>query len=150
MKVRDLYTPGAQVTLPDAPLADAARTMLDQHVGALVVVEQGDPKRRPIGILTDRDIVRGQLRCSADLYCLNVSDVMTLDPLVLAADTDVTEAIEAMNTRAVRRAPLLDASGALAGMVSLDDLLPAIARELEAVASLMGTQARHEPARRTQ
>lgn len=148
MKARDLCTPVVAVTFRDAALADAARTMLERHVGALVVVDPHDVKRRPIGILTDRDIVRGQLRCSADLHCLSVGDVMTADPLVLTADIGVTEAIEALNAGAVRRAPLLDPSGALVGMVSLDDLLPAVAQELAALARLMGSQARHEHAQR--
>ena len=147
MRIQNVYTPHARTAIRDEPLAEAARMMCSEHIGALVVVDRADPKRRPIGILTDRDVVRGQLRRATDLYCLTVGDVMTSDPLVLPLYLEVTEAIDALNARAVRRAPVLDPDGSLAGIVSLDDLLPALARELTDLASLMGSQAHQEHAR---
>jgi CBS domain-containing protein len=144
MRIRDLQTPRALTAYREEPLAEAARTMCNEHIGALVVVDRDDSGQRPVGILTDRDIVRGQLRRSADLYCLTVGDVMTPDPLVLPLHLEATEAIEALSARAVRRAPLVDPAGALVGIVTLDDLLPAVAQELSALASLMGSQARRE------
>jgi CBS domain-containing protein len=147
MRIQDVYRPHARTATRDEPLAEAARMMCSEHIGALVVVDRADPQRRPIGIVTDRDIVRGQLRRAADLYCLTVGDVMTPDPLVLPAYLEVTEAIDALNARAVRRAPVLDPDGSLAGIVSLDDLLPAVAQELTDLATLMGSQAHRERAR---
>jgi CBS domain-containing protein len=144
MQVRDRYSPGAKVAKPDQPLAEAVRTMLESHVGSLIVVESRGTTRRPVGILTDRDIVRGQLRLSADLFCLTVGDVMTPDPLTIRANTGVTEAIEAMRDRGVRRAPVVDDLGNLLGIITLDDLLPVVASELEELSTLIGGQARHE------
>jgi CBS domain-containing protein len=144
MRVRDLYSPGVQLARLDQALAEAARTMLESHVGSLVVVETRGTVRKPIGILTDRDIVRGQLRLDADLFCLTVADVMTPDPLTLAVTAGVTEAIESLRARGVRRAPVVDGAGDLLGIVTLDDLLPAVARELEELSTLIGAQARHE------
>ena len=137
MNVSELRKPNVPVTAPDQPLSAAARVLCSQHMGALVVIDPKEPKRRPIGILTDRDIVRGQLQRDADLYCLTVGDVMTREPLTLPADTELAEAIEDMNSRGVRRAPVVDASGELTGMVTLDDLLPALAGEFAALAELM-------------
>ncbi len=147
MNIGDIRTAQVFVTDPDRPLAEAARAMRDSHVGALVVVYTEDPQRRPRGILTDRDIVRGQLSKDADLYCLTVGDVMSRDPLCLRTDMSLGEGIEAMNSRAVRRAPVVDAAGSLVGIVTLDDLLPAIAAELRSLAQLMGTQAHRSDAR---
>ena len=147
MRIQDLRTPQARTTYREEALADAARVMCEEHVGALVVVDRNDSRRHPIGILTDRDIVSGQLRCLADLYCLTVGDVMTPDPLVLPLHLELTEAIEALNVRAVRRAPIIDASGALVGIITLDDLLPAVAQELSTLAALMGSQAHDEHGR---
>lgn len=146
MRVRDLYSPGAKVTRPDQALSEAARTMLASHVGSLIVVDASGTGRRPLGILTDRDIVRGQLRLGADLYCLTVGDVMTRDPLTVTASMGTAEAIEAMHARAVRRAPVVDGSGNLLGVIALDDLVPAVARELEGLSMLIGSQSRHERA----
>jgi CBS domain-containing protein len=144
MRIQDLRTPQTRTAYREEPLADAARLMCDEHVGALVVVARNDSRQRPIGIVTDRDIVGGQLRCRADLYCLTVGDVMTPHPLVLPLHLELTEAIEALNVRAVRRAPLVDTSGALVGIITLDDLLPALAQELSTLAALMGSQAHDE------
>jgi predicted transcriptional regulator len=95
-------------------------------------------------MLTDRDIVRGQLRLSADLHCLKVGDVMTANPLVIEENTDLAEAITALNTRKVRRAPVVDDNGRLTGIVTLDDLLPAVASELGSLAALISMQASSE------
>lgn len=144
MKVGDVCTRHVYLAQANQPLADAARQMCVHHIGALVVIEPGDEKRRPIGILTDRDIVLGQLARSADLFCLTVGDVMTRNPLWVTEDLSVFATISALNGRSVRRAPVLDRAGALVGFVTLDDLLPSIGQELTAIGSLMGSQALRE------
>ncbi len=146
MKVGELCTRRVHTVEPSRALADAAREMCHFHVGALLVLEAGDEKRRPIGILTDRDILLGQLARSADLFCLTVGDVMTRNPLAVDADMSVFSAIRTLNAKSVRRAPVVDADGALIGIVTLDDLLPAVCTELAAIGSLVGSQARHEEA----
>jgi len=143
MIIGQMRTPNVVVTYPDEPLAGAARTMRDNHVGALVVLDPRDPQRRPQGILTDRDIVRGQLLKEADLHCLNVGDVMTSNPLVLPLHMGLSEAIGTLKSRGVRRAPVVDGDGGLVGIVTLDDLLPALARNLQDLAKLMGGQSRN-------
>jgi CBS domain-containing protein len=142
MIIGQIRTPNVVVTYPDQPLADAARTMRDSHVGALVALDKHDPQRKPLGMLTDRDIVRGQLLKGADLHCLTVGDVMTRNPLALPLDMSLSEGIVALRSRGVRRAPVVDGNGSLVGIVTLDDLLPALARNLQELAKLMGRQAR--------
>jgi CBS domain-containing protein len=149
MKVGELCSRDVRLAYRKQPLAEAAREMLAFHVGALIVTEPGAPVRRAVGILTDRDIVRGQLGRAADLFCLTVEDVMTADPLTLGTDTEVSVAIEALNAKAVRRAPVVDRTGTVIGIVTLDDLLPALAEEFRSLASLMGLQARQEHRSRT-
>lgn len=144
MRVAELCSRDVRLAYRNQALVEAAREMVAFHVGALVVVEPGTPARHPVGILTDRDIVRGQLRRGADLFCLTVGDVMTEKPLALTADMDIAVAIEALNAKAVRRAPVVDGAGTVIGIVTLDDLLPALAEELRSLANLMGLQARQE------
>ena len=141
MRIRDIASAPVVVAYPDQPLAQAAREMRSYGIGALVVVDARDSQRRPLGILTDRDIVCGQLARAADLYCLAVGDVMTRDPLTVTADAGLTDAIGAMSQRAVRRAPVVDDAGALVGIVTLDDLLPEIASELSELARIVDLQA---------
>ncbi len=137
MKIADIRTVKVIVARPDEPLAHAAQRMCAESVGALVVVDPMDARRRPVGILTDRDIVRGQLIKAADLHCLLVRDVMTSNPFALAGSLDLFEAIEALRSRAVRRAPVVDAAGSVVGVISLDDLVPAVANELKSLADLL-------------
>jgi len=132
---------------PDEPLVDAAREMQRRRIGALVVVADLATPVRPVGIVTDRDIVCGQLLRKADLRSLDVGDVMTRDPLTLPESTGVSEAIAALHQRGVRRAPVVNEAQDLVGIVTLDDLLPAVAAELNALAKLIGTQSLHEGGR---
>ena len=127
-----------------AALAGAVESMGKRHVGAIVVVEGGSGGLKPIGIVTDRDVVCGQVNPPRDLFCMTVEDVMTSDVLTLQEDCGIAEAVAAMGDRGVRRAPLVDRSGSLVGIVSIDDLLRALARDLTALADLIGGQPRHE------
>ena len=84
------------------PLSRAAREMCDQHVGMVVVVEERDGKRVPIGVVTDRDIVRIQLSHSADLFCLSVGQAMTGKPLSLLESESLVDAIDRLRVRGRR------------------------------------------------
>jgi CBS domain-containing protein len=115
--------------------------MKQRNVGSAVIVDRARGFPRPIGIVTDRDVLRGQFDRCADLFCLNTGDVMSSDVLVVKEDSDTADAIQAMGRRSVRRAPVVDAAGELVGIVTFDDLLPAIAAQITAIAGLVGDQA---------
>ncbi len=132
------------VVRPDEPLVEAVREMDRQHVGSIIVVAPQDGAVRPVGIVTDRDVLCRQLDRKADLFCLSVADVMTPDPLTISETSDIPTAIERMSEAGVRRAPVVDAAGNLVGIVSFDDLLPVLAEMLGALAALIGNQARRE------
>jgi len=126
------------------PLAEAVREMHRRHVGAVVVAESHGKLLRPVGIVTDRDVLRGQVKRHADLFTMTVQDVMTVEPLTLAESDELAEGISKLRTRGVRRAPVVADSGGLVGIVSLDDLHPAVAEELGGLAKLIGRQASRE------
>ena len=144
MQVGEVCSRDVYVVRADEPLAEAAKEMCSRHVGSVVIVAVDGDSVRPVGILTDRDIVRGQFERKADLFCLTAGDVMTPDPLTLREDMDVAEAIPCLGARGVRRAPVVNDEGILVGIVTFDDLLPAVAESLAALAALIGTQARRE------
>ena len=129
------------------PLATAAREMCERHVGMVVVVSDRPEGRLPIGVVTDRDIVRAQLSRASDLFCLSVDQVMSEPPLVLSESEAMPDAIERMRARGVRRAPVVDARGWLTGVVAVDDLLGALAEQLSGLARLTATQQRREALR---
>ena len=145
MRIEEICSSPVFIAHPDQALAAAAREMRAEDVGALVVVGRGNAPQRPLGILTDRDILRGQVDGSTDLYCLTVADVMTRHPLCIRADVEITEAIATLSSRGVRRAPVIDSAGALVGIVTLDDLLPRIAEQIRELADTAAPRPRRTP-----
>lgn len=131
-------------------LLDAARRMRELHVGCLVVVDDGPPgKARPIGILTDRDIVVGVLaQTDQKLHLLRVDDVMTAKLVLVRESDDLDEALRRMRSSGVRRVPVIDAEGALKGILAFDDVLQHVEIQIGALASLIGRERRREEAAR--
>jgi CBS domain-containing protein len=104
-------------------VVDAAKRMRMAHVGDLIVVEDRQDRRLPIGIVTDRDIVLSIVAGDADhINYLSLNDMMTED-LVTAKEEDSLEAsVQRMQQHGVRRLPVVDASGSLIGILTMDDL----------------------------
>lgn len=144
MRIGDLCTREVQVVEPDAPLLEAVREMHRRHVGSVVAIERQDGGARPVGIVTDRDVMRGEITHRADIFSLTVADAMSTNLLVLSESHELADAITELRQRGVRRAPVVDAHGDLLGIVTLDDLLPAVAEELKGLADLLGRQSRRE------
>jgi len=144
MEVGDVCSREVYIVRPEEPLADAAREMDRRHIGSVVVVESRDGVVRPVGIVTDRDIVCGQLDRNKELFRLTVGEVMTAGLLTFDESSDTASALKGMSARGVRRAPVVNAAGELVGIVTFDDLLPLVADELTALARLIGTQAHVE------
>jgi CBS domain-containing protein len=105
-------------------LATAARMMRERNVGCLVVVEAAGALggERPIGMLTDRDIVTCALAATADLRSVVVDDVMTKHPVTVWSSSTIEDALQLMRSGRVRRVPVVDDRGRLAGILALDDI----------------------------
>ncbi len=140
MKIGQVCTRGVATITSSAPLIEVARLMCERQVGAVVVVSSPNERPVPIGIITDRDIVRAQLERVADLSRVRVEEVMTRDPLVLPEEESLENAIRHLQARRIRRAPVISASGALVGIISTDDLLARVADEVISLAQLVGRQ----------
>jgi CBS domain-containing protein len=121
-------------------IAAAANLMRDQHVGCLVVVEGN----RPVGILTDRDIVRGVLADGLDVTQTMVEEAMTHDLITVELQAGVFDAISLMCDEGVRRLPVIDGDGHLVGIIALDDLLLLLGTELVNLASISATERNRE------
>ena len=109
-----------------------ARAMREEHVGAVVIV---DAAAHPIGIVTDRDIVCRVVANGLSPRATRVRDVMTRDPQVVTTMDTIDAALFRMRQSGLRRLPIVDRAGRLAGLVSLDDLLVLFSAELGQAAS---------------
>lgn len=125
----------------DTTVAQAAKLMRKYHVGDVVVVDSAGAAQRPLGIVTDRDIVVEVVALGVDPCDVKLGELVTGRlACVAAADTHV-DAIRMMAANAVRRMPVVDAMGSLVGIVTADDLLPQVAAELSDL-SLLSARSR--------
>lgn len=111
-------------------LNGAARLMRENHVGCLVVVDETNGMRYPVGMLTDRDIVTAVIASDLDAKLLQVEDVMSTDLLCAREDDSLIDLVRNMRRKGVRRIPVVGAQGDLVGLVSLDDVLDVVVQEL--------------------
>jgi CBS domain-containing protein len=119
MRVQQLMTRAVWTCSPADSLDKAARRMRDHGCGCVVVVDEKD---RVCAVVTDRDICLCALRTLRPLQMLRVSDAMSSEIFTCGPEASVAEAEELMAQRRVRRLPVVDARGALVGVVSLDDM----------------------------
>lgn len=119
---------------PQLDIQAAAERMREEHIGFLVVVpEQPRGPQPPLGVLTDRDIVVAVVAKRADPATLKVGDVMSIKPVVAAESDSVDLALRTMRRAGVRRLPVVNGRGEVVGILSLDDLLEFIAREMDSL-----------------
>jgi CBS domain-containing protein len=128
-KVKSIFTKDVITCRPSDTIENAANLMDDRSVGAIVVTEQN----RPVGILTDRDIAmalagRGQSKDQT------VQDIMTCPVTTMSDEDGVYRATRYMMDNGLRRVPVVNKSGRLVGLVTLDDLLMLLSRELDNLA----------------
>ena len=131
MDVRDICKPVVVFAYKSMPLNEAARLMRDHHVGSLVVVEERDSGKMPIGMLTDRDITLSVVAKDLEARNLTVDEVMTPDVVAVRDDDSMVDALALMRRRGVRRAPVVSRGGKLVGIVTLDDLLRFVVAQLD-------------------
>lgn len=120
-------SPPILVTLEEsAPITEAARMMREKGVGDVVIVRRSGGIERPVGVITDRDIVVHGIACDLDLDAVTVADLCTRKPVTVDADTDLVQVTAVMKEHAVRRVLVLR-DGEIAGVVTLDNVIEAIA-----------------------
>jgi len=111
---------------PNASVREAATLMRDRHIGAVLIMEEG----QLIGIFTERDMVCRVVAESLDPNTAKLRDVMTRDPDTLSPNQQAGEALEMMGRRGYRHLPVVE-EGTVIGMVSVRDLFAAVRSELE-------------------
>lgn len=119
MRVEKAMTKSVFTCLPHQTLEQAARTMWEADVGCLVVI---DDDRRPVGVITDRDIAMAAYTQGVALREALVSSAMSQRVVSVGPEARLGEVEGLMQTERVRRLPVVDSSGKLVGIVTLGDL----------------------------
>lgn len=117
MKVREVMTSNVSTLRDNSTIQDAANTMKNLNVGSIPVC---DSTNRPIGIVTDRDIVIRSVANGGDAN-RSLREVMTNNLVSVSPDTDIHEAARIMAQHQIRRLPIVENNN-LVGMLSIGDL----------------------------
>ena len=144
MSIGELCNRDVVFTQKDSSVQAAAQLMRTHHIGDLVVVEERDDRRVPIGILTDRDIVIEVIAEKVDMEAVAIGDVMSFDLVTVQEDDDIFDTIELMRTKGIRRVPVVDSQGGLVGILAVDDLIDLVAEMLWDVAGLIVQEQKRE------
>lgn len=118
----------------DDDLTTVVEKMRDEEVGSVVIVAEDEP----ISIVSDRKIAMAAT--DGDIQNRTVEEVMTEDLITAHIDTDVDELVKTMSEAGIRRVPIVDDEGSLAGLVSMDDLLVKFAGDFGTLTEIPKTQ----------
>ena len=129
---------------PTISVTEAAVLMRRHHVGDLVVVEKEGEEARPVGIITDRDIVIEVVAQKIDPDSLTVKDIMSTDPVRVAETVSLLDTLELMKQRGVRRVLVIADSGGLQGLLSADDAIELIAEQINDLTQLVNREITRE------
>lgn len=122
MFVRDiLKLKGGDVvkTSPQEPLVALARALTERHIGAVVVCDKSD---RMVGIISERDVMRGVAEHDGKVTGLKVSALMTRDVITCAPDDTLPKIMSVMTAQRIRHLPVID-DGRLVGLISIGDVM---------------------------
>jgi CBS domain-containing protein len=122
--------------------------MRNQHVGSVIVIDVKGRRENPVGIVTDRDIVIEAVAVDLDPTTLTAGDVMTTPLATVSENDDILDALARMRERGVRRLPVVTDGGELAGIIAVDNLLEALAEQLDAVVRVIKAEQTKETALR--
>ncbi len=138
MKVKEMMHKGVEWVSPDTPIAAIAKKMRQRDIGAIPVGEND----RLVGMVTDRDIAVRGLANGRDVSKLTARDVMTKGVTWCRDSDNAVAAARLMETKHIRRLPVIDEKKRMVGMLSLGDISHA-ASQRTAAEALKAVSAHH-------
>jgi len=129
---------------PTISVTEAAVLMRRHHVGDLIVVEKEGEQARPVGIITDRDMVIEVVAQKIDPDSLTVKDIMSTDPVRVAETVSLLDTLALMKQRGVRRVLVVADNGSLQGLLSADDAIELIAEQINDLTQLVNREITRE------
>ncbi len=136
MKVQDILKKKSREVFtihPDQSLYDASKTLASKNVGALVVI---DERGTPVGMISERDIIRQLANRMEAVGALTVGEVMTKKVVIALPDDDLAYLGNTMTNQRIRHLPVMQ-DGQLAGLVSIGDVVKAQLEYFEGEARML-------------
>jgi signal-transduction protein with cAMP-binding, CBS, and nucleotidyltransferase domain len=144
MPVGELCTREVVVASPLDSVLEAAQLMRQHHVGDVVIVEHADGLKKPVGLVTDRDLVVEVMAAGIDPESIALGEIMSAELAMVGEEKGIFETIQYMRDQGVRRLPVVGQEGQLIGILALDDLLELISEELSELSHLVKNEERRE------
>lgn len=138
--VRDVMTRSVKSVRPDSSVMEAIRKMNKFDIGAIIVV-QG---KRPVGIITERDILRRIVEQRLDPLVVKAREIMSSPITTIREDAAVEEAAEMMTKRRIKKLPVVS-NERLIGMVTATDLVRSAPKLVDLLEGLMWTRQNPQP-----
>ncbi len=121
MNVKDIMTENPACCTSDSSLQEAAKMMKDNDCGCIPVVESQENKK-PVGVITDRDIALRAVAAGKNPLDLTVKDAMTSNVETVKKDTSVEDCCNLMEDKQIRRVIVVDDNGGCCGIVAQADV----------------------------
>jgi len=144
MSVGELCNRTVIVTSRTTRLDEAARLMREHHVGSIVVVDETAAGSKPVGIVTDRDIVIEIVAAGVSPATVTVEEIMAPDLVVAKEGEDLLDTLTRMRAKGIRRVPVVNGVGALLGILSLDDMLGVLAEHVDGLLKVIAQEQARE------
>jgi CBS domain-containing protein len=136
MPITDFCNSPVVTVSPDQQVLNVIKLMRDKNVGAVVVTVQ----EKPVGILTDRDIVMRVTAEGKEASATRIRTVMTPNPVVVSEQEGVWGLIKIMKEHGKRRYPVVSGKGKLVGIITLDDLIGLIGVEMSGIGQAISSE----------
>lgn len=140
MNAGDLCTRNVVISPRGSTVTEAARLMRKFDVGNVVIVDDDNGARTPVGIVTDRDITVQLVAGQLDPDTLDVDEVMLREIVTVDEDTSIEEVASTMKSNGVRRTPVVNRQGGLEGILAFDDIIDILAEQMMELAQLVQGQ----------
>ena len=121
MNVREVMTADPACCTADTPLPEVAKMMVECDCGAIPVVDSKDSKK-PVGMITDRDITIRTVAEGKNPLDLTASDAMTENVMTVTPETSLEECCNLMEQHQIRRVAVVDKNGSCCGMIAQADI----------------------------
>ena len=121
MTVKDVMTSDPACCTAETPLQEVARLMVENDCGCIPVVD-GEDQKKPVGMITDRDITIRTVAEGKNPLDLTASDAMTVNAMTVTPDMSVEECCNIMEENQIRRVAVVDKNGACCGIVAQADI----------------------------
>ncbi len=136
MPVENLARSDVVTASTDESIENLASMMDDHSVGSVVIADDDEP----VGIVTDRDLTLEVVAAGESPDGITAEDVMSADLCTIESDEGFYRATELMSEHGIRRLPVVDTSGQLEGIITIDDLNELLADEHQQLASVVQAQ----------